>query len=243
MTPELLVLAATAASIGLVHTLLGPDHYVPFIVMAKARGWSLGKAMGVTALCGLGHVASSITIGVIGIALAMSVGGLEMLEGVRGNWAAWALIAFGLTYFAWGLKKACKDRPHSHTHDHGDGVLHNHNHNHHSGHAHVHPAKTGLGITPWVLFIVFVLGPCEPLIPVLMYPAAQTGLAGMDSMAGVIAISAIFGVTTLVTMTAVVAVGVVGLRRITLGPATRFSHALAGGAVALSGCAIVFLGV
>ena len=57
MTPELLVLVATAASIGFIHTLLGPDHYLPFIVMAKVRGWSRSKALGVTSLCGLGHVA------------------------------------------------------------------------------------------------------------------------------------------------------------------------------------------
>ena len=53
---ELTVVTITAASIGLFHTLLGPDHYLPFIVMAQARKWSLVKTTCITALCGAGHV-------------------------------------------------------------------------------------------------------------------------------------------------------------------------------------------
>jgi nickel/cobalt exporter len=232
-----MVLAATAASIGFIHTLLGPDHYLPFIVMAKTRRWSLTKALSVTALCGLGHVASSVTLGAIGITMAIAVGNLEFLEAIRGDWAAWALIAFGMTYFAWGLKKAFKDRAHTHTHHHSDGKVHSHGHNHHEGHVHVHEAKSGIGLTPWALFVIFVLGPCEPLIPILMYPASQA------IWGGVVAISAIFGIVTLLTMTGAVALALIGLQRFSLGPVARFSHALAGGAVAMSGGAIVVLGV
>ncbi len=237
MTPELLVLVATAASIGFVHTLLGPDHYLPFIVMAKARGWSRKKALAVTSLCGLGHVASSIVLGAIGIGFGVAVGNLEVIESVRGDWAAWALIAFGLTYLAWGLKAAFKNKSHDHVHDHGDGTVHRHGHTHHHDHAHIHAEKSKIGFTPLALFIVFVLGPCEPLIPILMYPAAEA------SWMGVIAVAAVFGLTTLITMTAVVAVTLVGLRQVSFAPLARFSHALAGGAVAVSGSFIVFLGL
>ncbi len=38
MSHEIVVLGIAAASIGFFHTLLGPDHYLPFIVMARARG-------------------------------------------------------------------------------------------------------------------------------------------------------------------------------------------------------------
>lgn len=237
MTPELLVLAATAASIGFIHTLLGPDHYLPFIVMAKARGWTRKKALVVTSLCGLGHVASSVLLGVVGIGLGVAVGNLEAIESARGDWAAWALIAFGVTYFAWGMKSAFKNKSHVHVHDHGDGTVHRHVHTHHKEHAHAHAVGSKLGLTPLALFIVFVLGPCEPLIPILMYPASQA------SWGGVIAVAAIFGLSTLFTMTAVVALALFGLHRVSFAPLARFSHALAGGAVAVSGCCIVFLGL
>ena len=62
------VLAVTAASVGFLHTLMGPDHYVPFIVLARARGWGIVRTALVTALCGVGHVLSSMALGLIGIA-------------------------------------------------------------------------------------------------------------------------------------------------------------------------------
>jgi hypothetical protein len=88
-----------------------------------------------------------------------------------------------------------------------------------------------------VLFIVFVLGPCEPLIPLLMYPAA------MESWGGVLLVTGVFGAVTLATMTGVVALGSRGLDLVPLGRLERFSHALAGGAIFLSGVAIQFLGL
>ena len=40
MSPDISILLVTAASIGFIHTLTGPDHYLPFIVMSKARKWT-----------------------------------------------------------------------------------------------------------------------------------------------------------------------------------------------------------
>jgi len=73
MTIDTSVLYLTAASIGFFHTLLGPDHYLPFIVISKARKWSLLKTNLVTLVCGIGHVASSVVIGFIGILFGIAV--------------------------------------------------------------------------------------------------------------------------------------------------------------------------
>jgi nickel/cobalt transporter (NicO) family protein len=48
--PEIWVLAGTAASLGLVHTVIGPDHYLPFIVIGRARRWTLRKTLLVSSL-------------------------------------------------------------------------------------------------------------------------------------------------------------------------------------------------
>jgi hypothetical protein len=40
MLGEIWILAGAAAGIGFIHTVIGPDHYLPFIVMAKARKWT-----------------------------------------------------------------------------------------------------------------------------------------------------------------------------------------------------------
>ena len=170
---ELTVITITAASIGLLHTLLGPDHYLPFIVMARARKWSLVKTTCITALCGAGHVLSSIILGIIGIALGISINKLGAIESFRGGLAAWLLIAFGAGYFIWGVFRARKNRPHKHWHAHGDTDMPIHKHAHSKDHLHVHKGEKAKNLTPWILFTIFVFGPCEPLIPLLIYPAAK----------------------------------------------------------------------
>ena len=237
MSQELLILTFTAASIGFLHTLFGPDHYLPFIMMAKAQHWSGKKTGLITFLCGLGHVLSSVVLGLIGIAIGIAVGRLEGLESVRGNFAAWGLIAFGAAYCVWGLRHALRNRPHVHTHQHADGLPHLHEHNHHRNHAHVHQADERPSITPWVLFTIFILGPCEPLIPILMYPAAKMSAVGVFWVAGV------FSAVTIGTMLAVVGLSSWGLSLLPLGRVERYTHALAGGAICMSGLAIQFLGL
>ena len=236
MTAELSVLILTGASIALFHTLFGPDHYIPFIAMAKAGRWSLRKTAWITTLCGIGHVGSSVVLGLIGVALGLAVGRLEVIESVRGNVAAWALIALGLVYFAWGLQRAVRNKPHTHTHSHGN-VVHTHVHTHHRDHLHVHERPDSPSLTPWVLFTIFVLGPCEPLIPLLMYPAAQKSLLGL------VAVTLVFGVITIATMLSVVLFSVWGISFVRLNKLERYTHALAGFTIFLSGVVIQVFGL
>ena len=77
---ELYLLYASAASLGFVHTILGPDHYLPFIMIAKARNWSVTKTAWFTVLCGLGHVGGSIVLGFVGIAFGIALHKLELFE-------------------------------------------------------------------------------------------------------------------------------------------------------------------
>lgn len=237
MSKEVVILMGTAATLGFVHTLFGPDHYLPFVAMAKARRWSMLKTFVITSLCGIGHVASSVVLGFLGLALGIVVYKLEAVESFRGNLAAWFLIAFGFTYFVWGLHRAIRRKPHTHTHRHQDGEDHEHRHSHVHQHAHVHETKDTKNITPWILFTIFVFGPCEPLIPLLMYPAAEA------SIASVAAIALVFGITTLATMLTIVMGLSFGISKLPLGKIERFSHALAGLTILLCGSAIQFLGL
>jgi nickel/cobalt exporter len=231
---SLLVLTSTAALIGLVHTLVGPDHYVPFVAMSRARNWSWPKTAIVTILCGVGHVMSSVLIGTVGIAAGIAVSRLEAFESTRGTVAAWLLIAFGLLYGIWGVKRAMRGRPHTHVHIHPDGVAHSHEHSHTGDHLHVHGEKAGSrSITPWMLFVIFVFGPCEPLIPLLMFPAAT------ESAQGVALVASVFGLVTISTMLAMVLTLAYGLKAARLQRIDRYSHALAGLIIAVCGVMIL----
>lgn len=229
------VLVATAASIGIVHTALGPDHYVPFIALAKAREWSLRKTALVTGFCGLGHVLGSIVLGLVGLLIGSAVFSLEAIEAVRGEIAGWMLFGFGFAYLVYGVWSAIRNRPHSHIHTHGNGETHSHVHSHVADHAHPHENRRRNVV--WALFIIFVLGPCEPLIPLLIYPAAEGGFAHAAIVA------AVFGIATMATMITIVLVGSFGLRFVPMKRLARFSHAIAGAVVSVSGALILFVGL
>jgi nickel/cobalt exporter len=229
-------LVTAAIAIGLTHTILGPDHYLPFVMLARARRWSWARTLGVTAICGVAHVLSSIILGGIGLALGAAVSRVEALEAVRGDWAAWVLIAFGLAYALWGFRRALRDRKGFEPHTHG-ACVHVHTHGQRP-HAHAHRDELpGSRATFWALLLAFVLGPCEPLIPLFMLPASR----GRWDEAVMTAVA--FGVTTVVTMVGATALALAGLKQIRLAPLERWAHALAGMVVAGSGMAIVALGL
>lgn len=232
---EAQILLLTTASIAFLHTILGPDHYIVFTAMGKARKWSLSRTLRITLYCGIGHVLGSVVIGVIGLLLGAQLASLIQIESVRGNLPGWALLVFGLMYFAWGLRRAGRNRSHRHLHTHGD-VVHDHEHDHHDEHTHVHDQAARHSITPWAIFIIFVFGPCEALIPLFMYPAAQQS-AGL-----VMSVAIVFGIVTLATMLTLVAITSIGLDKLRLPVAgRRYAHAIAGAFVALCGAAISFV--
>lgn len=249
------LLYSSAFTIALVHTLLGPDHYLPFIAMSRAGKWSLTKTVFVTIMCGISHVLSSIVIGAIGIIFGLAVLQLESVESFRNELSGFLMIGFGLIYLVWGVRHAIRNKPHTHWHIHADGKIHRHEHTHAGAHLHLHSLNDiGHGanetikhnksssFTPWILFTIFLFGPCELLIPLLMYPAAQSNVW---LVAGVVLI---FGITTVATMTFIVATVhmsismefircISGTKR--FQKYGRFVHAVAGFVVLLCGTIIL----
>ncbi len=241
-------LTGLAAVTGVVHTLAGPDHYLPFVAISRARAWSRTRTAVVTLLCGFGHVLSSVVIGAIGVAAGVAIARLEAIEAMRGELAAWSMIVFGLLYGIWGLRRAARGHRHSHVHAHQDGSLHLHEHAHENAHVHIHeqsaaPEAAGKGtqaassrnVTPWILFTIFVFGPCEVLIPQLLFPAA-TGSLGLA-----ILVIAVFGIATIITMLTMVMALVFGLRRLRLTWLEKHMHTLAGATLVMCG-ALILLG-
>ena len=230
-------LLLAAAGIAFTHTLLGPDHYIPFLMLARANHWGRRRTLLITTLCGIGHVASSILLGVIGIGAGVAATRLGMIESVRGDWAAWALIAFGFAYGAWGVRHAIRRKRGLEPHEH-EG--HAHLHAGGGGHHHHHPREIDASrpnVTFWTLFAIFVLGPCEPLIPLLILPASR---GRWDLMWGT---ALLFGAITVTTMVILTLAGAAGLERIPTARVERWSHAMAGAVIAASGLAVIGLGL
>lgn len=248
---DLTVLLVTAVTLGAVHTILGPDHYVPFVMMARAQRWARRRVALVTFLCGFGHVASS---GVIAVALALAGRAFTdwtdsrfaALHEARGPIAAWLLMGIGAALTVWGVVRALRRRTHAHLHVHADGTVHAHEHDHTGDHAHAHaapyapgdaPARAVRSLTPWVLFTIFVFGPCESLIPLMLVAWSTSGPAGAFLVGGA------FAVATIATIMAAVALLLAGVSLIPLGTLERWTTALAGLALVACGGAIQFLGL
>ncbi len=237
MTSEFTLLLITAISVAFIHTLSGPDHYLPFIMIAKARKWSLAKTSWFTVLCGLGHVGSSIVLGFIGIAFGIALAKLELFEGVRGSLVAWLFTAFGLVYLVWAVYRILRGKKHTHIHYHGNGNMHVHEHNHKSEHLHLHDQKAKANITPWILFTIFVFGPCEPLIPIVMFPAAK------HNWLELVVVTSVFSLITILTMLTVVLIASFGIKLFSTKLMEKYSHVMAGSTLLLCGLGMVFLGL
>jgi ABC-type nickel/cobalt efflux system permease component RcnA len=185
-------------------------------------------------ICGIGHVVGSVALGAVGLALGAAIGRIEALESGRADWAAWCMVAFGLAYGAWGVRAALRASADLEPHAHGRRF-----HVHQRGTASHHhaDADSGEALTSWTLLVIFILGPCEPLLPLFVLPASR----GRWDLA--VATVVVFAIATVVTMLVVTAVGLAGLRRVRLGGLERWVHTLAGGTVAASGLAVIALGL
>jgi nickel/cobalt exporter len=229
---ELYLLSLSAASLGFIHTILGPDHYLPFIVLSKARQWSIYKTMWITFISGIGHVGSSVLIGMIGIALGISLNRLESIESFRGEIVAWMLFAFGLAYTLYGIYKYFKSSHHAHL---PKFLMPKQIREMH--HLPVEEKQEdNTKLTPWILFLIFVFGPCEVLIPLLLFPAYEHQVLSM------FIVSLVFGIVTISTMMVMVYLGNKGATLIRFRNHERYVHLLAGLVILMSGTGMLFLG-
>jgi len=150
---ETLLLVLTAALAAAAHTLI-PDHWLPYVLMSRGKGWSMGKTMRVTSVGAIIHLAATAIVGVligfIGVATLKGISDkADLIGGVL-------LLLFGL-YFVWKGWKAYKiGGGHSHAHHaHGGGHSHyddqshpHHDHSHdelhkvHDHHEHSHDHST-----------------------------------------------------------------------------------------------------
>lgn len=208
------VLLVSAVSVAFFHS-LAPDHWVPFVALAKGSRWSMRRLGCIAALAGIGHVASSLLIGVIGLWAGWAVHRLEGVEAWRGGVAIWLLIGFGAAYLLWGLKHAQHPHPHLSVQD---------------------AVRAYATRRIWLLIAILVFGPCEPLIP-LMFLAYQGGLPA------IIAVSAVFSAVTIAMVVGQSCLSYAGVRLIQTEWMERYAHALAGGVIVLTGLCVLLLGL
>lgn len=230
MQAEIEVLIAAAVSIAFLHTVTGPDHYLPFIVLSKTRDWSFSRTIFWTVVCGCGHVWSSVLLGLGGAAIGWSLSKISWLEGVRGGIAGWVILIFGLVYAIWGAIRAKQNLLHKHFEVYDEEIY---VYEHKQGQV-VSPKDRHV-VTPWVMFLIFVLGPCEPMIPLLYFPAAQSSWLVM------LILVLVYTVCTLSIMIIMVVLGYYGISILKTDKLERYVHAFGGLTIFICGLGMVFL--
>ena len=215
-SPLFSTLALAAVTVGSLHT-AAPDHWVPFAALARARGWTAKRTAGVTLLCGFGHVTVSALFGLVGLFFGVKM--LEALGSRMGGIAPFLLIAFGVAYGLWGMKRAVAPKLHGHSHAHYD---------------HIHfdaPSKTSAR----TLFLLFSADPCVAVIP-LLFAAAPLGIART------LTIVLLYEAATLSTMLLFVLPARAGARAFHAPLLDRYGDATAGWLIAVVGVTVAVLG-
>jgi sulfite exporter TauE/SafE len=228
---EFAILIITVLSISAVHTFSGPDHYLPFIVLSRSKKWSLKKTLFWTALCGIAHVLSSVILGILGIFLGWSIKKTFHIESIRGGFAAWMLLSFGILYLLYALYNLNKNKIHKHFDASEDGEIFVFEHQHKQN---TRPNKR-YKVTPWVLFFIFASGPSEPMIPLIIYPSINYSLNKVGILIG------FYTFSTVLTMLAMVVVGYYSAHIFTFKNYEKYLETISAAIIVICGIGMVFL--
>ncbi len=211
-------LAIVAVGLGAFHTVIGRDHYLPFVAMAQARNWTKVKTIWIVGVCGVGHVLSTIILGAVFISLGYAADKFMFFESQRGSIASWLLFSAGIVYTFWALYKLLINKGKAHTHHH------------------LRDDDAKKTMTFWILFTIFIFGPCESL-------AALLYTASVHSVTSIIVVSVLFAIATISVMIIMTLLMLKGISFIKMHSLEKYQHILAGITLALCGAAIIFLGL
>lgn len=241
MTESLAVLVAATVSTAVVHTLI-PDHWLPFVLVARSRKWETRVTLLLTAGSALLHVSVSVGLGLaarfVGHGAETAVGLGESIE----RWAGGILVVFGLAYAGWFLRRGGHQHHFGMHPHHEPGVAHPPSNRHPHDLA---PSAAGApggnapprnGIRSGLALAAIVgFNPCVLVIPYIY-------LAGAMGTLPLALVSAAFAISTIACMVVLAMLGLKGTARLESTFLVRYGEAVSGGLIAVTGLAILIVG-
>ena len=234
-----LLLLATAGGTAILHTLI-PDHWLPFVLIGRARGWTVRTTAVVSGCSAVIHVALSALLGLL--ALGIGVAASETIGETLERAGASLLILFGLAYALWAWRKGGHFHPGGEWLHRGDAEGHGCGGEEGTGGEHLHyHADDALIREPrrWTgVWLALIVGanPCVLLLPI-MIATAEHGPAAVGLVV------AAYAVPTVFLMVVLAAIGVAGARRIPVPGAARHMETASGLLIATLGVGILVFGV
>lgn len=236
MPDAIALLLATTVATAVFHTLI-PDHWLPFVLIGRARRWNAGRTVAVSGLSALVHAALSVALGLAALAVGSGAASIvgERLERASGL----LLVGFGVAYAAWAWKKGGHFHPggasvHARAHDEQacDGAEGPANPEHLHYHADEALISGGEGKGAYWLAMIVGLNPCVLVLP-LFVKTAELGTQPL------VLVTAAYVVTTVALMVGLSVVGVATALRIPVPAAARHMETASGLVIAVVG--VVFL--
>ena len=256
---ELWALLGIAFSVAVVHS-LSPDHWLPFVMLGRAREWGVPRTLGIAGIAGSLHVGTSIAIGLIGLFLGTVLAEefASVVEYITGS----LLFVFGLgfAFFSWRRKNAhthrgiplinrlfrvnteeaeklmhVHDEGEEHAHDEHDDHDDHDDHDHDDDHDHEHHEEHrhgGAGKAGYGLVAIIGLTPCVALLPIVFAGTTQ----GINA---VITLMVVFFVATLATILIATGLATKGLQLIRLNFFEKHGEVFTGLIIALMGIIVV----
>ncbi len=222
MTLHAYVLVGTAAAAAAGHALI-PDHWLPYVLMARARGMSRGRAAVMAAAGAVAHLFSTVLVGLL-FALAGDMVATSISAGLD---RAVGLVVIGLgLYFVsrgwpvWPREAGPHDQePHG---EEGSGRAEAEHR-----HAHPHPRRAG---SDYTLGAILGIRPCAEAIPIFL-AASTKGV--FSSLAAVAAWSTV----TVISMVGIVWLSARGLETLRFAWLGRHGQLISGAIIVAVGVA------
>lgn len=153
----MIFIVASAAFIGFVHS-LAPGHWLPIVLVAKAKKWSLETTILGAGVSAFGHLLISNLLGAMSIWIGSQV--FKMDESLMEKYASLVLMAFGVLYALWTYFR------HSKCH----------------GHTHHGPDPEKKQKAPFAFLFSLGFSPCVAILPIFAAASVKGAVAVLVSM-------------------------------------------------------------
>ncbi len=237
--PTTMAVVGAAAMTGIVHALI-PDHWLPFVLIGRARNWSLRSVALVAGFSGMIHAAISVGLALIALAIGIGAARAMALGENLEHAGAWALVALGLAYAIWAWRKGGHFHPGGarlHAEPEGDACSGGEGPAH-PDHLHYHADDAWISGSRWSLAGLALLVGINPCV--LITPIVLAGVA-IDRMTALTAAAA-YSVTAVTTTVVLSMIGVGATRRLWVPGAARYMEAASGLLIAALGAGMLLFG-
>ncbi len=196
--PILTTIAATGFTVAFFHAAI-PTHWLPFVLVARARSWRPGKTLAVAAFAGLGHVALT---SLLGLGIAWFGFTIDEELGHAFSRIAGAMLALVGIYYLWQQFRGAGIRHHvvAGSHHHATAHCGKETSSHWEHELEESELLSGDRAAMGGLFLMLTLSPCEAFLPVYL-SGVQFGWSGFFILSGILAVGTLTGMTLFTGLT------------------------------------------